>query len=162
MQTDTLQKAPASLEEIGQLIHQLRPGYGITFFAKPGSTMGWAVEKRATHEEYFWRGGENGSLEEIDDVEELIQIIFNDIAHYPCYIIYQPWTPAMEREEEEPRSYGRGQCEDYPCCGHEPGCCPARDENGRQLDMKCVCGASVPLNSRSSLCRSCLQAPEDY
>jgi len=48
-------------------------------------------------------------------------------------------------------------CEDFPCCGHESGCCPDFDpETGRQLDMKCVCGASVPLSSRSSLCQGCL------
>lgn len=46
-------------------------------------------------------------------------------------------------------------CEDYPCCGHELGCCPDRDADGNQLDMKCTCGASVPLNSRSSLCEGC-------
>jgi hypothetical protein len=59
-------------------------------------------------------------------------------------------------------------CEDFPCCGHESGCCPDFDpETGRQLDMKCVCGASVPLSSRSSLCQGCLRGPfqggyEDY
>jgi hypothetical protein len=48
-------------------------------------------------------------------------------------------------------------CEDFPCCGHELGCCPDRDANGTQLNMKCVCGATVPLNSHSSLCNTCLQ-----
>lgn len=52
------------------------------------------------------------------------------------------------------------RCEDYPCCGHEAGCCPDYDENGRQLNMKCVCGATVPLGSRSSLCHSCLMADD--
>lgn len=46
-------------------------------------------------------------------------------------------------------------CEDFPCCGHEQGCCPDYDESGRQLNMKCTCGASVPLSSRSSLCDGC-------
>ncbi len=46
-------------------------------------------------------------------------------------------------------------CEDYPCCGHDV--CPDFDESGRQINMKCVCGASVPLNSRSSLCHRCLR-----
>ncbi len=46
------------------------------------------------------------------------------------------------------------QCEDYPCCGHD--ICPDYDESGRQLNMKCVCGATVPLESCSSLCPSCL------
>lgn len=48
------------------------------------------------------------------------------------------------------------RCEDFPCCGHEEGCCPDYDESGRQLNMKCVCGAVLPLHSRSSLCPSCL------
>jgi len=55
------------------------------------------------------------------------------------------------------------RCEDYPCCGHvgDDGPCPDFDpETGRQLDMKCVCGASVPLHSRTSLCRACLHDPE--
>ena len=51
-------------------------------------------------------------------------------------------------------------CEDFPCCGHEAGCCPDFDESGKQLNMKCVCGATVPLTSRSSLCQSCLNAPD--
>lgn len=53
------------------------------------------------------------------------------------------------------------RCEDFPCCGHERGCCPDFDESGRQLNMKCVCGATVPLSSRSSLCPSCLAADGD-
>lgn len=48
------------------------------------------------------------------------------------------------------------RCEDFPCCGHEAGCCPDFDEAGRQLNMKCVCGATVPLTSHTSLCNSCL------
>lgn len=53
-------------------------------------------------------------------------------------------------------------CEDFPCCGHEPGCCPDFDEEtGEQLNMRCVCGAVVPLTSRSSLCQSCLSAPDE-
>lgn len=53
-------------------------------------------------------------------------------------------------------------CEDFPCCGHEAGGCPSFDESGKQLDMKCVCGASVPLASHSSLCRTCLNSDEDF
>lgn len=54
------------------------------------------------------------------------------------------------------------RCEDWPCCGHEAGCCPSFDpETGEQLDMKCVCGASVPLHNSSSLCRSCLREDND-
>lgn len=47
-------------------------------------------------------------------------------------------------------------CEDWPACGHEHGCCPDFDESGRQLNMRCVCGAVLPINSYSSLCRACL------
>lgn len=50
------------------------------------------------------------------------------------------------------------RCEDFPACGHEPGCCPDRDERGRQTNMRCDCGASVPLTSRWSLCRGCIAA----
>ena len=33
------------------------------------------------------------------------------------------------------------RCEDFPCCGHELGCCPDFDEEtGEQLNMICVCG----------------------
>ena len=53
------------------------------------------------------------------------------------------------------------RCEDFPCCGHESGCCPDFDGAGRQLNMKCVCGATVPLGSRTSLCNSCLNGPDD-
>ena len=49
-------------------------------------------------------------------------------------------------------------CEDYPCCGHESNCCPDFDDNGNQLNMKCTCGATVPLGG-SSLCDSCLYPP---
>lgn len=52
-------------------------------------------------------------------------------------------------------------CEDFPCCGHEQGCCPDFDEAGNQLNMKCICGATVPINSRSSLCRTCLRIDEN-
>lgn len=50
------------------------------------------------------------------------------------------------------------RCEDFPCCGHD--ICPDFDDAGRQVNMRCVCGASVPLSSRSSLCSSCLNAPD--
>lgn len=53
-------------------------------------------------------------------------------------------------------------CEDWPCCGHEQGCCPDFDpETGAQLNMKCTCGATVPLGSRSSICETCLNQSED-
>lgn len=51
-------------------------------------------------------------------------------------------------------------CEDFPCCDHEAGCCPDF-ENGRQINMKCVCGATVPLGG-PSCCESCLRDPDDF
>jgi hypothetical protein len=53
------------------------------------------------------------------------------------------------------------RCEDHPCCGHEDGCCPDFDEAGNQLNMKCVCGATVPLNNHVSLCDACLRAGDE-
>lgn len=45
-------------------------------------------------------------------------------------------------------------CEDYPCCGHEPGDCP--DSEGR---MKCVeCGRRLSTRAISSICAKCLRA----
>jgi hypothetical protein len=52
-------------------------------------------------------------------------------------------------------------CEDFPCCGHEMGCCPDYDESGKQLNMVCVCGAKLPLNSRYSICTDCLREFDD-
>ena len=53
------------------------------------------------------------------------------------------------------------RCEDYPCCGHELGCCPDYDEEtGEQLNMKCVCGATLPIDNGSSLCDGCLHDPD--
>ena len=49
------------------------------------------------------------------------------------------------------------RCEDYPCCGHEAGCCPRYDEAGKQLDMVCTCGARLPVTSRYSICDACLR-----
>jgi hypothetical protein len=53
------------------------------------------------------------------------------------------------------------RCEDFPCCGHEPGCCPDFDESGRQLNMVCVCGAKLPVNARYSICNGCMRDPDD-
>jgi len=53
------------------------------------------------------------------------------------------------------------RCEDFPCCGHEAGCCPSYDEAGRQTDMVCTCGARLPINNRYSICDTCL-SQEDY
>jgi hypothetical protein len=53
------------------------------------------------------------------------------------------------------------RCEDFPCCGHEPGCCPNFDEAGRQTDMVCTCGARLPITSRYSICEACLRAGDE-
>lgn len=53
------------------------------------------------------------------------------------------------------------RCEDFPCCGHESGCCPDYDESGRQMNMRCVCGAVLPINNRYSICESCLSEEDD-
>lgn len=54
------------------------------------------------------------------------------------------------------------RCEDFPCCGHEMGCCPRFDpETGEQLDMVCVCGARLPVTRRVSICDGCLRDPYD-
>ena len=43
------------------------------------------------------------------------------------------------------------RCEDYPCCGHEPGDCP--DSQGR---MCCIeCGKRQPKTATSSICKPC-------
>lgn len=53
------------------------------------------------------------------------------------------------------------RCEDYPCCGHENGCCP-RYEGGVQMDMVCVCGARLPKDNPVSICHHCLKDAEHY
>lgn len=52
-------------------------------------------------------------------------------------------------------------CEDWPCCGHEMGCCPDYDESGKQQNMKCTCGAPLPLGG-SSICGSCMDYEDDW
>ena len=49
------------------------------------------------------------------------------------------------------------RCQDFPCCGHEAGCCPRYDEGGRQLDMVCVCGTRLPIDNPVSICNTCLR-----
>jgi hypothetical protein len=49
------------------------------------------------------------------------------------------------------------RCEDFPCCGHEFGCCPDFDDAGRQLNMRCTCGAVLPINARYSICDGCMR-----
>ncbi len=45
------------------------------------------------------------------------------------------------------------RCEDYPCCGHEPGDCP--DSQGR---FTCVtCGKKLRKNAPSSICAACVR-----
>jgi hypothetical protein len=52
------------------------------------------------------------------------------------------------------------RCEDFPCCGHEAGCCPTFNDAGEQMDMVCVCGTRLPVDRRYSLCDTCLN--RDY
>lgn len=52
-------------------------------------------------------------------------------------------------------------CEDFPCCGHEAGCCPDFDaETGEQLNMICVCGAKLPIDAPYSICAGCMRDPD--
>lgn len=53
-------------------------------------------------------------------------------------------------------------CEDWPCCGHEAGCCPDFDSNGNQTNMRCTCGAIIEVNARYSICESCMQEDDEY
>ena len=55
------------------------------------------------------------------------------------------------------QSIGEGRCEDFPCCGHESGDCPDRDEQGNETWRCAKCRATLPKGARSSLCNSCLQ-----
>lgn len=52
------------------------------------------------------------------------------------------------------------QCEDFPCCGHERGCCPTY-RNGKQIDMVCTCGVRLPITNHSSICDDCLDRYEE-
>lgn len=59
------------------------------------------------------------------------------------------------------KGHDMARCEDFPCCGHELGCCPDYDEDtGRQLNMVCVCGAKLPVNARFSICEGCMRDPD--
>lgn len=52
------------------------------------------------------------------------------------------------------------RCEDYPCCGHvgDEGPCPDFDpDTGEQLNMKCTCGAVLPITARYSICDGCIR-----
>ncbi len=50
------------------------------------------------------------------------------------------------------------RCEDFPCCGHEDGDCPSRDENGNERWTCVACGKLLPLRATSSICSKCQQA----
>lgn len=52
------------------------------------------------------------------------------------------------------------RCEDFPCCGHESGCCPDFVD-GVQVNMICMCGAVLLVDNPSSLCDGCLRDPDD-
>ena len=52
-------------------------------------------------------------------------------------------------------------CEDWPCCGHESGCCPDFDASGRQINMICTCGTKLPINNGSSICDTCLRMGDE-
>lgn len=52
-------------------------------------------------------------------------------------------------------------CQDWPCCGHEDGCCPSFDENGKQLDMVCTCGKRLPVDAPYSICGQCMKMLND-
>lgn len=43
------------------------------------------------------------------------------------------------------------RCEDYPCCGHEPGGCPNEDGSF----SCCRCGIRMPKGNRSAMCNRC-------
>jgi hypothetical protein len=49
------------------------------------------------------------------------------------------------------------RCEDYPCCGHEPGDCPQIDSEGRERWTCVECGKLLPRNASSSICPKCLK-----
>lgn len=54
------------------------------------------------------------------------------------------------------------RCEDFPCCGHENGCCPDYDaETGEQLNMVCVCGKRLPVTAPYSICNACMNRNSD-
>jgi hypothetical protein len=53
------------------------------------------------------------------------------------------------------------RCEDYPCCGHEPGDCPRETESGK-LIYTCSqkCGRELTKRYRvpgSSICKMCMR-----
>lgn len=63
----------------------------------------------------------------------------------------------MKKLRETLDRIGEGRCEDYPCCGHEPGDCPDRDKHGNETYRCAGCHGKLPPHSQSSLCPKCLQ-----
>ena len=54
------------------------------------------------------------------------------------------------------------RCEDYPCCGHEPGDCPTIDSKGRAR-YRCVeCGKTLSTRATSSICAKCQRQMSSY
>ena len=48
------------------------------------------------------------------------------------------------------------RCEDYPCCGHEPGGCPVINEETGEKRYPCAtCGILMPPRARSAVCDRC-------
>ena len=76
-------------------------------------------------------------------------VIFSNVDHYRVDLNYAELghMPTVEDIIYD-------SCEDYPACGHD--ICPPHWEHGGQAAVICVCGAILPLSSRSSLCESCL------
>lgn len=46
-------------------------------------------------------------------------------------------------------------CEDFPCCGHEPGGCPTYNENGEEFFPCACCGSIMPPRATSAVCAPC-------
>jgi len=51
-------------------------------------------------------------------------------------------------------------CEDYPCCGHEPGDCPRVSRSGSTWWPCVECGKRLPKNASSSICNTCMRKAE--
>ena len=47
------------------------------------------------------------------------------------------------------------KCEDYPCCGHEPGGCPVVGEDGEKRYPCARCDILMPPRARSAVCEPC-------
>jgi hypothetical protein len=120
----------------------------------------------------------------LDIYEEKLGPEFFSYSGYSVFRTQLPTTPEvvilntlnMERDLEgkvetidEPSEINTefgNRCEDYPCCGHD--ICPRYWTSGERAEVICECGASLPSNSRFSICESCLRrhvegdSPYDY